>query len=73
MEIVQDSVSFVNDQTSAKDGVNPTSIKDVSDEDISRGLVVNASMIVSREVRSKLLFLKVDKKVIIPRVIGGDE
>jgi hypothetical protein len=73
MEIVQDSVSFVDGQTSMKDGVDPMSIKNVSDEEISRGLMVNASMIISREMRPKLLCLKVDEKVVIPGVIGGDE
>jgi hypothetical protein len=42
MEIVQDSVFFVDGQTSMKDGFDPVSIKNVFDEDLSRGLMVNA-------------------------------
>jgi hypothetical protein len=33
----------------------------------------NSLTIISREVRPKLLFLKVDEKVSIPWVIRGDE
>jgi hypothetical protein len=73
MEIIQDSVSFIDGKTSTKDGVDPTSIENVSDEEVSRGLMENASMIISREMRPKLLCLKVDEEVIVPGVIRGDE
>jgi hypothetical protein len=46
MEIVQDSVSFVDGKTSVKNGFNPTSIEIISDEEVSRGLMVNASAII---------------------------
>jgi hypothetical protein len=55
LAIVQDSVIFVNGQTSTKDGVDPASIENVSNEEISRGLMENASIIVLREMRPKLL------------------
>jgi hypothetical protein len=35
-------------------------------------MMVNAPMIISRKMRPKILFPKVDKKVAIPRVIRGD-
>jgi hypothetical protein len=73
MEIVQDSVSFIDGQTSTKNGVDPTSIEDISDEEVSRGLMENASTIISREMRPKLLCMKVDEKVDILGVIRGDE
>jgi hypothetical protein len=72
MEIVQDSVCFVDGQTSMEYGVDPTSIQNVTDEEVPRGLMVNASMIISREMRPKLLCPKVDEKVAIPGVIQGD-
>jgi hypothetical protein len=37
------------------------------------GLIVNVTIIISREMRPKLLCLKVDEKVTIPGVIQGDE
>jgi hypothetical protein len=73
MEIIQDSVSFVDGQTSMKNGVDPMSIEDVSDEEVSRGLMANALTIVSREMRPKLLCPQVDEEVVVPGVIGGDE
>jgi hypothetical protein len=55
MEIVQDSLNIVNGQTSVKDGVYPASIMNVSDEEISRGLMENSTTIISRELRPKLM------------------
>jgi hypothetical protein len=72
MAIVQDSICFVDVQTSAEYGVDPTSIQDVTDEEVPRGLMVNALTIISREMRPKLLCPKVDEKVAIPGVIRGD-
>ena len=69
MEIIQDSVCFVDGQTSTKYGVDPTSIQNVTNEEVARVLMVNALMIISREVRPKLLGLKVDDKVTISEVI----
>jgi hypothetical protein len=46
MEIVQDSVSFVDGQTSTKNGVDPSFVQDVTDEEVSRGLMANAPKIV---------------------------
>jgi hypothetical protein len=68
-----DYVNFVDGKTSSKNGVDPTSIENVSDEEVSRGLMVNVSTIISREMRPKLLCTKVDEEVIIPGVIRGDE
>jgi hypothetical protein len=69
MEIIQDSVFFIDGQTSVEYGVNPTSIQNVTDEDLPRGLMANALTIISREMRPKILCLKVDEKVTIPGVI----
>jgi hypothetical protein len=69
MEIIQDSICFVDGQTSVEYGVDPMSIQDVTDEEVLRGLMVNASTIVLREMSPKLLCPKVDEKVTIPRVI----
>jgi hypothetical protein len=73
VEIVQDSINFVDGKTSLKNGFDPELIENVSDEEVSGGLMVNASMIISREMRPKLLCTKADEEVVIPGVIGGDE
>jgi hypothetical protein len=72
MEIIQDSVSFIDSQTLMEDGVNPMSIQDVTDEEVSRGLMENASTNISRYMRPKLLCLKVENTVVIPGFIQGD-
>jgi hypothetical protein len=46
MIINQEYVSFVDGQTSAKNDVDPTLIENDSDEQVSRGLMANASTIV---------------------------
>jgi hypothetical protein len=69
VEIIQDSVSFVDGKTSSKDGIDPSSVKNVSDEEVSGSLMVNASTVISRKMRPKLLCTKVDEKVIVPGVI----
>jgi hypothetical protein len=67
VEIIQDSVGFVDGKTSPKDGIDPASVKNVSDEEVSGSLMVNASVVISREVRPKILCTKVDEKVIRTR------
>jgi hypothetical protein len=47
----------------------PASVKNVSDEEVSGSLMVNASMVISREVRPKILCTKVDEKVVVPGVV----
>jgi hypothetical protein len=59
--IVQDSFYFVDGQILVEYGVEPTSIQDVTDEEVSRGMMENAPTIVSRDMSPKLLCLKVDE------------
>jgi hypothetical protein len=73
VEIIQYFFGFIDGKTSSKDGINPMSIENVSDEDISGGLMTNALTIISREMRAKLLFPKVNEEVDVPGVIEGDE
>jgi hypothetical protein len=56
--IVQDSINFIDGETSSKDGIDPLLVKNVLGEEVSGTLMMNASMIISREVRSKLMCMK---------------
>jgi hypothetical protein len=47
MKIIEDSVDFIDGQTLTEYGVDPTMIQNVIDEEVARGLVANALMIVS--------------------------
>jgi hypothetical protein len=73
VEIIQDSIDFINGKTSSKYGIYPMSIENVSDEEVSGGLMVNAWMIISRDMRPKLICAKVYEEVSIPCFIGGYE
>ena len=70
--VIQDSICFVNSQTSTKFGVNPSSIYDITEKEVVGGLVTNTSVIVPREVVSKILYSEVDEEIVIPRIIQGD-
>jgi hypothetical protein len=39
--IIQDSVSFVDGKTSPKDGIDPESVENVSDEEVAGSLMAN--------------------------------
>jgi hypothetical protein len=71
--IVQDSVNFVDGKTSPKNGLDPVSIENVFDEEVSGGLMENVTMIFLREMRPKIFCMNVDEEVSLPGVIGGDE
>jgi hypothetical protein len=73
VEMIQESVGFIDGKTSSKDGIDPSSIENVPDEEVSGSLMENVSAIISREVRPKLLCMKVDEEVIVPGFIIGDE
>jgi hypothetical protein len=44
--IIQEYVSFIDGHTSEKNDVDPLSIENYFDEEVSRGLMANASMII---------------------------
>ena len=46
MIIIQEYAAFIDGQTSSKNDVDPTSIENDSDEEVSRGLMANASTII---------------------------
>jgi hypothetical protein len=71
--IIQDSVIFVDGKTLSKDGIDPTSVYNIFDEEIAGSLMENASMVIVRKVRLELLCTKVDEEFVIPGVVGGDE
>jgi hypothetical protein len=73
MAVIQDSVNFIDGKASMKNGVKSTLIENISDEEVSRGPMENASMIISRKMRPKILYTKVEEEVAIPGVIRGDE
>jgi hypothetical protein len=73
VEIIQDSVGFVDGKTSSKDGIDHVSIENVSEKEVLEGLMMNVSMIISRDMRPKLLCMKIDEEFIVPGIIGGDE
>jgi hypothetical protein len=73
VEIIQDSVDFVDGNTLSKYGIDPTSIENVFDKEVLGGMMENVLMIISRNMRPKLMCTKVDEEVPIPGVIRGDE
>jgi hypothetical protein len=71
--IIQDFFGFVDGKTLPKYGVNPTSIENIFYEEISGGLMMDASTIMLREMRLKIMCVKVDEEVTVLGIIEGDE
>ena len=71
--IVQNAFNLFVNQTSPKDGVNTTVIQSVTEDDITVRVMTNASMLFARDVGLKMLCLKVEENVSVPRVRGVDE
>jgi hypothetical protein len=72
VEIIQDSINFIDGKTLLKNIVDPTSIENVIYEEVLGGLMENVSTIISREMRPNFFCTKVDEKFVIPWVIKGD-
>jgi hypothetical protein len=72
VEIIQDSINFIDGKTLLKNIVDPMSIEDAVYEEVLGGLMANVSTIILREMRPKFFCTKVDEKFIIPWVIEGD-
>jgi hypothetical protein len=72
MTIVQDPICLVEGKKSVEYYVDPTSVQNVTNEEVLRGLMTKALIIILREMIPKHLCLKVEEKVSIPRVIQGD-
>ena len=71
--IVQNAFNLFVNQTSPKNSVNTTTIQSVTEDEITARVVTDASTLFSRDVWLKMLGLKVEENVSIPRVRGADE
>jgi hypothetical protein len=71
--IIQNAFSLLMNHTSSKDSVNTTTIQGFIDDKITMRVVTNTSTLFTRNVRLKMLGLKVKEDISIPRIIGVDE
>ena len=72
MAVIQSFLSFIIGETSSKNGVNPTAIKNVTEDNVLTSLVTYAMMISARQIGLESLSLEIDNDIPIPKVIRND-
>jgi hypothetical protein len=69
MEIIQGFLGFVKCEATSKNGVNPTTIKSITKDNILTGLVVYLTAVCARQIGSESLGLEKYDDISIPKVI----
>ena len=70
--IIEDVLNFFMGEVVMQYGVKSSLIKNISNEEIMRGLFVNVLMTITREMRKEPLHVKIGKDVSIQRIFCGD-
>jgi hypothetical protein len=73
MAVIQSFLSLVIGETLSKNGVNPTTIKSVTEDNVLTGLVTYATTVSARQIRPESLSLEIDNDIPIPKVIRTDQ
>jgi hypothetical protein len=73
MAVIQGFLSFIKCEAMSKNGVNPPTIKSITEDKILTGLVVYAKMVSARQIRPESLGLEIYDDIDIPKVIGTDQ
>jgi hypothetical protein len=73
MAVIQGFLSLIIGETSSKNGVNPTTIKSVAEDNILTGLVTYATMVISKQSGLKILILEINNDISIPKVNKADQ
>jgi hypothetical protein len=72
MAVIQGFLVFVKCDVVSKNGVNPTTIKSITEDNILTGLVAYSTTVSARQIGWKSLGLEIYDDVSIPNVIGID-
>jgi hypothetical protein len=73
MEIIQGFLGFVKSEASEKNGVNPTTIKSITKDNILMGLVTYSMAVNTRKIGIESLILEIYNDISIPKVIETDQ
>ena len=69
---IKDTLSFLMGEALMQGGVSSPLIKNISNDKVTRVLVVNALEIILREMRRKCMGEQVRKDVLVPWIIHSD-
>jgi hypothetical protein len=70
---IQIFLSLIKGETTSKYRVKTTMIKSVTKNDVLTGLIVDATMVCTREVWPKSLSLEINDNISIPSIIKNDQ
>jgi hypothetical protein len=73
MAVVQCFLSLIIGKTSLKNGVNPTPIKSVTEDNIPTSLVTYMTTVSARQIELESLSLEINNDISIPKVIIIDQ
>ena len=72
MTIIQGFLGFVKREAASKNGVNPTTIKSITEDNILTSLVAYSTTVSDRKIGLESLGLEIYDDISIPKVIGTD-
>jgi hypothetical protein len=73
MTFIQGFLGFVKCEAALKNGVNPTTIKSITEDNILTGLVAYSTMVSARQIGLESLGLEIYDDIPIPKVIETDQ
>jgi hypothetical protein len=73
MAVIQGFLGFVKCEASSKNGVNLTTIKSITEDNILTGLVAYSTTVSARQIEPEGLSLEIYDDIPIPKVIGTDQ
>jgi hypothetical protein len=73
MAVIQGFLGFVKCEVASKNGVNPTMIKSITEDNILKGLVAYSMAVSARQIGLESLGLEIYDDIPIPKVIKTDQ
>ena len=69
MEVIDDFLGFIKREAASKNGVNPMTIKSITEDNILTGLVVYLTKVGTRQIEPEILGLEIYDDISIPKII----
>jgi hypothetical protein len=73
MAVIQGFLGFIKREAASKNGVDPTMIKSITEDNILTGLVAYSTAVSARQIGPEGLGLEIYNDISIPKVIGTDQ
>jgi hypothetical protein len=73
MPVILGFLGFVKCEAASKNGVNPTTIESITEENILMGLVAYSTVVNTRQIGPKILGLELYDDIFVPNIIGTNQ